>query len=269
MVALEVIGALVILALVFGPSLYRRRQANRAASVLGGAASHPSPPVPAGATSGIGAPNPSVPPPTAPPDQRVATSGTPVQLTICGLPAVIWQRTETRGDTYEGMRLSLIADAGVGLPMLSMFHANGVLRRFADAHAPTGIDPQLDERYKLSGAVAEWRGVLGQPQVVQALLAFPLESLTIMGGRLTLVSQEGVHLDPPATQALAGIAATIIAAIPPQLTGGSGSAPASAQPGTNLADPDAVVASVLARQNLSPEQQQAMLTLIRANRSGH
>ena len=198
-------------------------------------------------------PNPAVPPPAAAPDQRtgIVLSGPPVQLQICGLPALAWQRAEHGQYSYQGMRLSLIVDAGVGLPIIQVFHRAGFLQPFADAHGPSGI-PALDERYRISGDLSSWGPVLASPAVQQALLAYPLETFSVMGGRLTFVSNDGVHLEPAATAAIAQVAATIIAAIPPQITGSSSTPPPTATVGTDLSNVDSVVANVLAKSNLSP-----------------
>ena len=262
-IVIVVIGAMVVV------SMYRRRRANQAAAQLGGAVvTGPLPtsqqPVarPPGTT---GAPNPALPPAVAP-DQRsgVLTSGLPVELSVCGLPALVWQRTEPGENRWQPMRLSLIADTAVGLPILHVYHRNGALGalgdQFADAQSPSGV-PALDRAFRFSGDLRSWAPVLATPAVTQALLAFPLESLSVLGGRFTLVSRDGVHLDPGATSAIAQVAVAIIQAIPPQLT-----AAPSAVPSAALNDSDAVVQSVISRSGLTPEQQQAMLALIQASR---
>ncbi|MGA9858675.1 MAG: hypothetical protein WBQ18_12490 [Solirubrobacteraceae bacterium] len=255
-IAAEVILALALLALVFVPQWRRRAQARRA-----GATTAPS-------SGMVGTPNPAVPTPAAAPDHRtgiVVSGRAPLELQVCGLPALAWQRAEHAPNTYQGMRLSLIVDAGVGLPVLHMFHRAGFLRPFAAAHGPAGI-PALDERYRISGDLTSWRQVLGAPTVQQALLAYPLQALWVFGGRLTFVSNDGVHLDPDAVSGLAGVAAAVISAIPAQITGAAAAPPPTASVGTDPTDPDAVVATVLARSELTPEQQQALLALVRANR---
>jgi hypothetical protein len=225
--------------------------------------------VPTQSEAGFGRANPAVPPPAVPPDQTsgIVLSGPPVRLAVCGLPALAWQRTEQGQYSYQGMRLSLIVDAGVGLPVVQVFHRAGFLQPFADAHGPSGISA-LDDRFRLSGDLAAWGPVLGSATVQSALLAYPLETFSVMGGRLTFVSQDGVHLDPAATSAVARLAATIIAAIPPQITAASATPPPTAAVGTDLTDVNAVVSNVLAKSALSPEEQQAMLALMRANGHG-
>jgi hypothetical protein len=258
--------AVALVALLYGLQARRRVQARNAAQEIGGVVvtgpmtSAPPPP------GGVGRPNAAVPPPSVPPDQTsgIALSGPPVRLAVCGLPALAWQRAEHGQYSYQGMRLSLIVDAGVGLPIVQVFHRAGFLQPFADAHGPSGI-PALDERYRISGDLAAWGPVLASPAVQQALLAYPLETFSVMGGRLTFVSNDGVHLEPAATAAIAQLAATIIAAIPPQITGASATPPPTATVGTDLTNVDSIVSNVLAKSNLSPEQQQAMLALIRAN----
>lgn len=256
-----------LVALLYGLQARNRRQAAQAAQQIGGAVvTGPMPNYAAPPPGGVGVPNPAVPAPTTAPDQRtgIALSAPPVQLLICGLPSLAWQRAEHGQYSYQGMRLSLIVDAGVGLPVIQVFHRAGFLQPFADAHGPSGL-PALDERYRISGDLFAWGPVLAAPAVQQALLAYPLETFSVMGGRLTFVSNDGVHLEPAATSAIAGLAATIIGAIPPQITGASAAPPPTATVGTDLTNVDSIVSNVLAKSNLSPEQQQAMLALIRAN----
>jgi hypothetical protein len=253
-----------LIALLYGLQARRRRQA---AQQIGGAVvTGPMPSSAAPPPVGVGVPNPAVPPPATAPDQRtgIALSGPPVQLLVCGLPALAWQRAEHGQYSYQGMRLSLIVDAGVGLPIIQVFHRAGFLQPFADAHGPSGL-PALDERYRISGDLHAWGPVLASPAVQQALLAYPLETFSVMGGRLTFVSNDGVHLEPAATSAIAQLAATIIGAIPPQITGASAAPPPTATVGADLTNVDSIVSNVLAKSNLSPQQQQAMLALIRAN----
>jgi hypothetical protein len=256
-----------LIALLYGLQARRRRQAGQAAQRIGGAVvTGPVPGYAAPPPGGIGAPNPAVPPPAVAPDQRtgIALSGPPVQLQICGLPALAWQRAEHGQYSYQGTRLALIVDAGVGLPILQIFHRAGFLQPFADAHGPSGL-PALDERYRLSGDLDAWRPVLASRAVQQAVLAYPLETFSVLGGRMTFVSTDGVHLEPAAVSAIAQLAATIIGAVPPQITGASAAPPPTATVGTDLTNVDSIVSNVLAKSDLSPEQQQAMLALIRAN----
>ena len=257
--------AAVIVGLLYFLQARRRRQAAQLGSEVG--AAPVSVPAPAGFVSGVGAPNPAVPPPAVVPDQTsgIATSGAPpVRLTVCGLPALAWQRSELGPNSYQGVRLALIIDAGVGLPVLQLFHHAGLLQQFAGAHGPSGIGA-LDEKYRMAGDLAAWVPILSTPVVQQALIRYPLESFSVLGGRLTFVSADGVRLDTDATSAISWLAATIIAAIPPQVTSAAPTAPPTAMVGTGATDVDSVVSGVLAKSNLSPEQQQAMLALIRAN----
>jgi hypothetical protein len=256
--------AVVIVGLLLGLQARRRRQVHRMAGDLG--VTPVSVPTPAGFVSGVGAPNPAVPPPAVVPDQStgIAPSGAPVRLTVCGLPALAWQRAEIGPNSYQGMRLAMIVDAGVGLPVLQLFHHAGLLQHFAGAHGPSGIGA-LDEKYRMAGDLAAWVPILSTPVVQQALIRYPLESFSVLGGRLTFVSGDGVHLDAEATSAISWLAATIIAAIPPQVTSAAAAPPPTAMVGTGTSDVDSIVSSVLAKSNLSPEQQQAMLALIRAN----
>ena len=60
----------------------------------------------------------------------------------------------------------------------------------------------------------------------QALLTVPIDSLAVLGGRITLVSRDGIHLDPDAAAAIAQVAAAVISAIPPHLAVGVGDHPA-------------------------------------------
>jgi hypothetical protein len=257
-----IIAALII-GLLYGLQWRRRRQAGQAAATVGGVVGNG--PATASMAVGVGLANPAVPPPTTVPDQRsgVALSGPPVRLTVCGLPALAWQRSEMGPTSYQGIRLSLIVDAGVGLPVLQLFHHAGILSHFADSHGPSGVDA-LDQRFRISGDLAAWSPVLSRPDVQQALLGFPLESLSVLGARLTLVSGDGVHLEPNAMTAIAGLAAALIGAIPPQITSAAATPPPTAMTGGST-DVDAIVSNVFAKSNLSPEQQQAMLALIRAN----
>lgn len=256
--------AIALLALLYGLQARRRSQSNRLGQEVAPAVA--TAPPPAGFVSGAGAPNPAMPPPAVVPDQtsHIAADGAPVRLTICGLPAVVWQRAQLGPNSYQGTRLSLIVDAGVGLPVIQLFHHAGFLHQFADSHGPSGV-AALDEQFKIAGDLDAWRPVLSTPAVQQALLRYPLESFSVLGGRMTFVSGDGVHLDRTATSAISWVAATVIAAIPPQITSAAAAPPPTAMAGTALADTDAIVSSVLSRSNLSPEQQQAMLALIRAN----
>ncbi|HEY8301296.1 MAG TPA: hypothetical protein VIG48_05305 [Jatrophihabitans sp.] len=269
--ALSPLTVVVIVVVVFGAmaltSLWRRRRANEAAAQLGGEVV--TGPLPAGQQplrpppGTIGAPNPGLPPAAAP-DQRtgILTSGPPVQLSVCGLPALVWQRSEHTDSRWEPMRLSLIADTAAGLPVLHLYHRSGALAALGDGigqSQPSGV-PSLDAAYRFAGDLAAWAPVLGAPGVQQALLTFPLDTLSVLGGRITLVSREGVHLDPGATSAIAQVAAALITAIPPGLAVSPSGLPAG--PG----GADAVVQAALARSGLTPEQQQAMLALVRASR---
>ncbi|HZZ97891.1 MAG TPA: hypothetical protein VFE19_12775 [Jatrophihabitantaceae bacterium] len=256
--------AVVVVGLLLGLQARRRRQARQLAEEAG--ATPVSVPAPSGFVSGVGAPNPALPPPAVVPDQStgIAPSGATVRLTVCGLPALAWQRSEFGPNTYQGMRLAMIVDAGVGLPALQLFHHAGLLQRFAGAHGPSGIGA-LDEKYRMAGDLAAWLPILSTPVVQQALIRYPLETFSVLGGRLTFVSGDGVHLDAEATSAISWLAATIIAAIPPQVTSAAPMPPPTAMVGTDVTDVDSIVSNVLAKSNLSPEQQQAMLALIRAN----
>jgi hypothetical protein len=218
LIVIVVVGAMIVTQWV------RRRRANEAARVLGGAvvtgplptSQHPAAP-PSG---NFGAPNPALPPAVAP-DQRtgVVTSGPPIALSVCGLPALVWQRGEHGADEWQSMRLSLMADTAARLPTLEVYHRNALVGALGDRFAgasPSGV-PTLDDAFRFSGDVRAWSPVLAAPAVSQALLAFPLDSLTVVGGRFTLVSRDGVHLDPGATSALAQVAVAIIQAVPPAL----------------------------------------------------
>lgn len=187
--ALSPLAVVIIVVVVLGAmavtGLARRRRATTVASGMSG---------------GVGRPNPAVPP--APdPDHRsgIVTSGPPVELTVCGLPALVWQRTEHTQNEFSPMRLSLIADTAATLPPL-----------------------QFDPRGGQGGAVEAWAPVLASPAVRQAMDGFPLGSLSVLGGRLTLVSRDGVHLDRDSTATLARLAAAVIEAIPPGLVGRTG-----------------------------------------------
>ncbi len=264
-----VLIVIVVVAALFVTQWARRRRADQAAGRLGGAVVTGPLPTPhqqwAPPPGNIGAPNPALPPALAP-DQRtgVVTSGPPIELSVCGLPALVWQRTEHTENQWQPMRLSLIADTAVGLPILHLYHRSGVLGalgdRFAEAQSPSGV-PALDEAFRFSGDLRAWGPVLAAPAVTRALLTFPLASLSVLGGRFTLVSRDGVHLDPSTTSAIAQVVVALVQAVPPQLTAG-----ASALPPGALHDPEAVVQSVLARSGLTAEQQQAMLALVRASR---
>jgi hypothetical protein len=203
----------------------RRRRANQAARELGGAVV--TGPLPtsqepqAPARGNVGTPNPALPPADAP-DQRtgVLTSGPPISLSVCGLPALVWQRAEHGSDDWQPMRLSLIADTAAGLPVLELYHRSAVLGALGDGvtgtHTPSGVS-ELDDTFRFSGEVEAWAQVLARPAVTQALLTFPLESLSVLDGRFTLVSRDGVHLDPGAASAIAQVAVALIQAIPAQL----------------------------------------------------
>jgi hypothetical protein len=268
--ALIAVLVVVLVAASFLLQRYRRVQAARTAETLGGslatrsAATRSAPQ--AAPSASIGAPNPAVPPPASPPDQLrgVVVDGAAVRLQVCGLPALAWQRSEHDQNSYQGMRLSLIVDAGVALPVLQLFHRAGFLQPFADQHGPSGLG-ELDERFRSSGELGAWAPVLAAPQVQQALLAFPLDTVSVLGGRLTFVSLEGVHLDPDSTQGLAQVAAALISAVPQTITGAAATPPAGAAVGTDATDADAIVANVLANSKLSPQEQQAVMALIRAN----
>jgi hypothetical protein len=264
------IVAIVIVGLLYVLQARRRGQARTLGEEVASQVDA-APAAPSGFVSGAGAPNPAVPPPTVVPDQvtGIAADGTPVRLTICGLPAIVWQRAELGPNSYQGTRLSLIVDAGVGLPVIQLFHHEGFLRAFSGAHGPSGV-AALDQRFKISGDLDAWRPVLSTPAVQQALLRYPLETFSVLGGRMTFVSGDGVHLDRAATSAIAWVAATIIAAIPEQITSASPAAPPTALVAGELTDANAIVSTVLAKANLTPEQQQAMMALIRANQhAGH
>lgn len=219
LIVVVVVGAMVV------ASWYRRRRANQAAAQLGGAVVTgplPTSGRPVAPPSGnVGAPNPALPPATAP-DQRsgVLTSGPPIALSVCGLPALVWQRTEHGENDWQPMRLSLIADTAVGLPMLQLYHRNAVVGalgdRFAGPQSTSGV-PALDESFRFSGDLQAWGPVLAVPAVTHALLTFPLESLSVLGGRFTLVSRDGVHLDPGAASAIAQTAVALLQAVPSQL----------------------------------------------------
>jgi hypothetical protein len=263
-----IVGLIVAIALVgllYGLQARRRAQARKLGEEVAPQVATVPPPS-SGFVTGAGVLNPAVPPPSHVPDQvtGVASDGPPLRLTICGLPALVWQRAELGPNSYQGTRVSLIIDAGVGLPVIQVFHHEGFLRAFADAHGPSGI-AALDERFKIAGDIDAWRPVLSSPAVQQALLRYPLETFTVLGGRLTFVSGDGVHLDRSATSAIVWVAATIIAAIPPDITSASSTAPPTALASTGLTSADAIVSSVLAKSNLTPEQQQAMMAMIRAN----
>lgn len=268
--AITGIVVVVVVALV-ASSLWRRRRANQAASQLGGVVV--TGPLPTPQRTGtpppgnIGAPNPALPPANAP-DQRtgIVTSGPPVELSICGLPALVWQRAEHVQDHWQQMRLSLIADTAVGLPALHLHHRAGALAPLGDRVTPAqpcGV-PALDAAFRFAGDLPAWTPVLRTPAVQQALLTFPVDSLSVLGGRITVVSADGVHLDPGAASAIAQVVAALVAAVPPTLP----TAP-TALPRDALTDPDAIVQSVLARSGLSAEQQQAMLALVRAQQAPH
>lgn len=257
---------IVVIAAMAATAVWRRRRANQAASRLGGAVVTGPLPTPRRAATpppgNVGAPNPALPPASAP-DQRtgIVTSGPPVELSVCGLPTLVWQRSEQTQDYWQPMRLSLIADTAVGLPVLHLHHRNGALAALGDRLAssqPSGI-PALDGAFRFAGDLEAWAPVLASPAVQQALLTFPLDSLSVLGGRITLVSRDGVHLDPGATSAIAQVVVALVAAIPAGLPDAS-----TALPGAG-GDPDAIVQGVLARSGLSAEQQQAMLALVRAN----
>lgn len=211
----------VVVAAMFVSQWVRRRRANEAAERLGGTVvTGPLPTLgtpPPRASASIGTPNPALPPAAAP-DQRtgVITSGPPVELVVCGLPALVWQRGEHSADDYQGMRLSLIADTAAVLPVLYVTRSAALGGRGGES----GI-AELDEKYRFAGDVPAWAPVLGTPAVREALLTFPLHSLSVQGGRITLVSREGVHLDPGATSAIAQLAAALVAAVPPELAGGA------------------------------------------------
>lgn len=182
--ALSPLAVVIIVVVVLGAmavtGLARRRRASAVAAGLGG---------------GVGRPNPAVPP-ASDPDHRsgIVTSGPPVQLTVCGLPALVWQRTEHSQEEFQPMRLALIADSAAALPPL-----------------------QYDPRGGQGGAVGAWAPVLAAPAVRQAMADFPLGWLSVLGGRLTFVSRDGLHLDRGSTAALARLAAAVIEAIPPGL----------------------------------------------------
>ena len=255
-----VIAAVVVVALAasFWVQRRRRQQAERTAAQLGGTLAVDAGPAPPASGGGIGTPNPAVPAPAVAPDQlrSVATSAPPVRLTICGLPALAWQRVHDE-TSYSGMRLALIVDAGVGFPVLNLFHRAGFLQRFAGDHGPADLGA-LDDRFRIAGELDRWQPVLSRPDVQQALLTFPLDTVSVLGSRLTFVSMDGVHLTPEATRGLAEVAATVIAAVP------SGLAAPATRAGDMPTDVDAVVAQALTRSGISPEQQQALLALVRA-----
>lgn len=222
-IVVVVIGAMVLAA------LWRRRAANQTASQLGGAVV--TGPLPTGQAArtpppgNIGAPNPALPPASGP-DQRtgILTSGPPVELSICGLPALVWQRTEHTESNWQPMQLSLIADTAVGLPAFQVEHRAGALGALGDRAAGSqqcGV-PALDAQFRFAGDVAAWTPVLGTPAVQQALLTFPLHSMSVLGGRITLVSRDGVHLDPGATSAIAQVVVALVSAIPPGLPAAAG-----------------------------------------------
>jgi hypothetical protein len=202
-----VVIVIVVVAAMVVTQWLRRRKAHETATALG---------------SGIGTPNPALPPALAP-DHRsgIVTSGPPVELSVCGLPALVWQRSEHSANDFQPMRLSLIVDTAVGLPVLNLQHRNGMLGalddRLADTRAASGI-PALDDAYRFAGDLPSWAPVLATPAVQQALLGFPLDSLAVMGGRITLCSRAGVHLDTETTSAIAQVAAALVQAIPAQLT---------------------------------------------------
>lgn len=221
-IVVVVIGAMVV------TSVWRRRRANQTAAELGGAVV--SGPLPAGQQpfqpppGTIGAPNPALPPAVAP-DQRtgILTSGPPVQLSICGLPALMWQRSEHTDTRFQPMRLALMADTAAELPVLHVSHRPGTLAALGEQLGPaesSGV-PALDTAYRFAGALGSWAPVLTAPAVQQALLTFPLDSLSVLGGRITLVWRDGVHLDPGAASAIAQVAAALITAIPPGLAAAS------------------------------------------------
>jgi uncharacterized membrane protein len=206
-----------VVAAMFVSQWVRRRRANQAADELGGTVvTGPLPTLgtaPPRASASIGTPNPALSPASAP-DQRtgIMTSGPPVELSICGLPALVWQRGEHNADDYQGMRLSLIADTAAGLPVLNVYHRGAL-----GGHAVESGIAELDDAYRFAGDLSAWAPVLSDPAVQTGLRQFPLDSLSVLGGRITLVSRQGVHLDPGATTAIAHLAAAFVEAVPPQL----------------------------------------------------
>lgn len=213
---------IVVVAAMIVTQWVRRRRADRTAAELGGAVV--TGPLPNGGTppprpsASIGAPNPALPPASAP-DQRtgVVTSGPPLELSICGLPALVWQRGEHSENHYEPIRLSLIADTAAGLPVLNAYHRNALTGLVDERPQVAAGIPELDADFRFAGDLAAWAPVLAAPPVRQALLSFPLDSLSVQGGRITLVSRDGVHLEPDTTAAITQVAAAIIAAVPAEL----------------------------------------------------
>ncbi len=84
----------------------------------------------------------------------------------------------------------------------------------------------LDAAFRFAGDLVAWAPVLAVPTVQQALLSFPVDSLAVSGGRITVVSRDGVHLDPDAAAAIAEVAAALVSAIPPHLAAALGDHPA-------------------------------------------
>ena len=156
--------------------------------------------------------------------RRLILPSPPVQLSVCGLPALVWQRHE-HTSRFRPLRLALVADTAAVLPVLDLQHRSGVLGDRTGRPQPTGV-AALDAAYRAAGDLAAWAPVPATPTVQQALLGVPLDSLGVSGGRITLVSRDGVYLDADATVAIAQVAAALISAIPPHLAPGAGAHPA-------------------------------------------
>ena len=243
---------LIVVAVVvlIGVPWYRRRQARRTAEQLGGQV-----------TSGVPAAGwrPGLPDPVSAP---ATGSGTEVQVQVCGRPALLWQ--QGGGPSSHGVRLSLLVEYGAGLPVLTMVN-HSRLAQAVTGSTDTGIEA-VDRAFRTSGELQVWGPILAMPAVQQALLAFPLNSVSVFGGRVILESLDGVHLEPRASEGLVAVATALVSAIPPSVT----SAGPTPSPGASLGpvptDAEAVVRQSLASSGLSPQQQDAMMEFVRATR---
>ncbi len=236
---------------MFALQRYRRGQANRSAQQLGGAVVTGPLPVPqqlyAPPPGNIGAPNPALPPAPAP-DQRtgIVTSGPPIELRICGLPALVWQRAEWGQYTTQPMRLSLIADAGVGLPFLQLFSHAALLHSSSDVHGPIGI-PALDQHFRAAGdcrcvGARCWRRrTCSRRCWASRWNRCRCSAAGSRSSRRTACTSTRAR-----RRAIAQVAAALISAVPPQITSAAAAPPPTAIGGADLRNPDAVVQNVLA-----------------------